>query len=113
MRWETPRPLQVGSRIAFEAQFLGRRLAYTYEVRVLEPGHRLVMSTDAGPFLMETTYTWQDAPHGGTHMTLRNRGQSSGFANLAAPIMSAQVRKATTRNLTLLKAILEGRDSST
>jgi uncharacterized protein YndB with AHSA1/START domain len=111
VRWETPRPVQVGSRIAFEARFLGRTLAYTYEIRDLVPGVRLVMSTDAGPFPMETTYTWQDTPGGGTHMTLRNRGQPSGFANLAAPLMSAQVRKATSRNLALLKTILERRDS--
>ena len=31
--WETPPPVDVGSRIAFVAQFLGRRIAYTYEVR--------------------------------------------------------------------------------
>ena len=93
VRWVTPRPLQVGSRIAFEAQFLGRRLAYTYQLRALEPGVRLVMSTDEGPFPMETTYTWQDTPTGATHMTLRNRGEPSGFANLAPPIMSAQVRR--------------------
>jgi hypothetical protein len=111
VRWETPRPVQVGSRVAFEAEFLGRRLAYTYEVRALEPGVRLVMSTDAGPFPMETTYTWQDTASGVTHMTLRNRGQPSGFANLAAPIMSAQVRKATSRNLALLKKILEAKVS--
>jgi uncharacterized protein YndB with AHSA1/START domain len=113
VRWETARPVRVGSRIAFEAQFLGRRLAYTYEVRVLEPGVRLVMSTDQGPFPMETTYTWHDTPGGATHMTLRNRGQPSGFANLAAPIMSAQVRNATSRNLRLLKRILEGPAATT
>ena len=101
----------MGSRITFEAEFLplGRGLAYTYEVRALEPGVRLVMSTDAGRFPMETTYTWQDTPSGATHVTLRNRGQPSGLANLAAPIMSAQVRKATNRNLRLLKKMLEGR----
>ena len=107
VRWETPKPLQVGSRVAFEARFLGRRLAYTYQIREFQPGARLVMSTDAGPFPMETTYTWQDTRGGGTHMTLRNRGQPSGFANLAAPIMAAQVRRATSRNLALLKKIME------
>jgi uncharacterized protein YndB with AHSA1/START domain len=109
VQWETPRPVQVGSRIRFEAEFLGRRLAYTYEVRVLEPGRRLVMSTDTGPFPMETTYTWEDTPTGATRMTLGNRGQPSGFASLAAPILSGQVRKATNRNLALLKKILEER----
>src|SRR5215212_6180761 len=29
VEWETPRPLVVGSRIAFVAQFLGRTLVYT------------------------------------------------------------------------------------
>jgi hypothetical protein len=32
VEWETPPPLRVGSRLAFVARFLGRRLAYTYEI---------------------------------------------------------------------------------
>ena len=43
VRWETPKPVRVGSRMAFGARFLGRSLAYTYEVRQLEPGTRLVI----------------------------------------------------------------------
>ena len=57
VEWETSPPLAVGSRVAFSAQFLGRRLTYTYEIRELVPGERLVMSTVQGPFPMETTYT--------------------------------------------------------
>lgn len=30
VEWKTPKPVAVGSRIAFVTQFLGRRLAYTY-----------------------------------------------------------------------------------
>ena len=55
--WQTEPPVRVGSRMAFVARFLGRTLAYTYEVTELEPGARLVMSTSQGPFPMETTYT--------------------------------------------------------
>src|SRR3954452_25079703 len=55
VEWETEPPVVVGSRMAFVAQFLGRRLAYTYDVTELEPGHRLVMSTSQGPFPTETT----------------------------------------------------------
>jgi hypothetical protein len=45
IEWESPKPLAVGSRVAFVAQFLGRRLAYTYEVKELIPGKQFVMRT--------------------------------------------------------------------
>ena len=45
VEWETEPPVAVGSRLAFVAQFLGRRLAYTYRVEVFEPGERLVVRT--------------------------------------------------------------------
>ncbi len=44
VEWQTAPPVAVGSRMAFVAQFLGRRLAYTYEVVELDGG-RLVMRT--------------------------------------------------------------------
>lgn len=107
VRWVSEKKLAVGARMEFEAHFLGRRLAYIYEIRELVPGERLVMSTDARPFPMETTYTWEDAPAGGTRMTLRNRGQPSGFSKVAAPVMAAGVRRNTKRNLAELKRLLE------
>ena len=107
--WETARPLAVGSRIVFAARFLGRRLAYTYEVRELTPGERFVMSTAQGPFPMETTYTWEDTPSGAIHMTLRNRGEPSGFASVAAPMMARAMRRANRKDLARLKSILESR----
>jgi uncharacterized membrane protein len=106
--WKSPKPLAVGSRIAFVARFLGRRISYTYEVRKLVPGERLVMSTAQGPFPMETTYIWEDAPGGGTRMTLRNRGEPAGFAKVAARAMAAAIRRANTKDLARLKTILEG-----
>jgi uncharacterized protein YndB with AHSA1/START domain len=109
VEWRTPRPLAVGSRLAFVAQFLGRRLEYTYEVRELAPGAKLVMSTEQGPFPMQTTYTFADAAGGGTRMTLRNRGEPSGFAKVAAPVMARAMRRANGKDLRRLKAILERR----
>jgi len=105
--WQTPPPVQVGSRMDFVAQFLGRRLAYTYEVVELQPGSRLVMRTADGPFPMETTYTWEPAGPEATRMTLRNRGNPSGFARLSAPMMELAMRRATTKDLARLKALLE------
>ena len=110
--WETPAPAVVGSRIAFAAQFLGRRIAYTYEVREIVRDERFVMSTAQGPFPMETTYSWQDTGSGGTRMTLRNAGDPSGFGKMAAPMMAASMRRANQKDLERLKAILEDRELS-
>ena len=106
VEWRTPPPLELGSRIAFVAHFLGRRLAYTYEVVDLSPT-RFVMRTAEGPFPMETTYTWEDTPTGGTVMGLRNRGEPSGFSRLVAPFMSMAIRLATQKDLALLKSLTE------
>lgn len=110
VEWETERPLAVGSRLAFVARFLGRRLAYTYEVRELIPGERLVMATADGPFPMETIYTWADGAGGSTRMTLRNRGKPSGFARIAAPMMARAMRRANLDDVNRLKQILETRE---
>jgi uncharacterized membrane protein len=109
VEWKTPPPLATGSRLAFVAHFLGRRLAYTYEIVELVPGERLVMRTAEGPFPMETTCTWTAASDRSTHMTLRNRGEPSGFGKLVAPFMAAAMRRANRKDLTRLKTILEGR----
>jgi uncharacterized protein YndB with AHSA1/START domain len=108
VQWRTPPPAAVGSRMEFVAHFLGRRLAYTYEVVDLVPGERLVMRTAQGPFPMETTYTWR--PHeGGTLMTLRNRGDPAGFARIAAPALAAAMRRANGKDLEALRRVIETR----
>jgi len=104
---QTPPPVGVGSRMAFVAQFLGRRIEYTYEVREWVEGERFVMSTAEGPFPMQTTYTWSDTPDGGTRMTLRNAGEPSGFGQLAAPVMARAMRHANRKDLQALKSLLE------
>jgi hypothetical protein len=108
VEWKTPRPLAVGSRVAFAASFLGRRLAYTYEIVELVPGLRLVMRTAEGPFPMETSYAWEDGPDGSTLMTLRNRGEPAGFAKLTGALMATAIRRANGKDLRRLKKILEG-----
>ena len=107
VQWKSAPPLAVGSQLAFVAHFLGRRLEYTYEVTELVPGERFVMRTAQGPFPMQTTYSWQDTPDGGTRMTLRNSGEPAGFGRLAAPMMRAAMRRANAKDLRLLRAILE------
>ncbi len=105
--WRTPPPLAVGSRMDFVARFLGRRLAYTYEVVELQPGRRLVMRTADGPFPMETTYTWEPSGERATLMTLRNRGEPTGFAGITAPVLERAMRRATRKDLARLRGLLE------
>jgi hypothetical protein len=94
------------SRLAFRARFLGRTLEYTYEVTDYAPGDRLVMRTEQGPFPMQTTYTWKDAGEDRTRMTLRNRGEPTGFAAVTAPAMAAAVRRANRKDLARLATVL-------
>ena len=107
VEWKTPPPLRAGSKVAFVARFLGRRMAYTYEIVEFAPGRRLVMRTAEGPFPMETTYTWESAGDGDTRMTLRNRGTPAGFSRLFAPFIAIAMRRANRKDLAALKATLE------
>lgn len=108
VEWKTPPPARVGSKLAFVARFLGKRLAYTYEIVELVPESHLVMRTAEGPFPMETTYTWESESARRTRMTLRNRGEPSGFSKLYAPLMAGAIRRANTKDLARLKSLLEG-----
>lgn len=106
IEWETEPPVRVGSKMAFVAGFLGRRLAYTYEVVELVPNERLVMRTAEGPFPMETTYTWEPVGADRTLMTLRNRGEPAGFSKLVSPLMAPAVKRANRKDLDNLADIL-------
>ena len=107
VEWRSPEALKVGARVAFEARFLGRTLAYTYEIKEYVPGRSLVMSTAAGPFPMETSYTFSETPSGATLVELRNRGHPSGFGTIVAPAMAGAMKRANRKDLARLKSILE------
>ena len=107
VEWVTAPPVAVGSKIAFVAQFMGRRMAYVYEVSELIPDERFVMRTAQGPFPMETTYTFASDGESATRMSLRNRGMPTGFSRLISPFMARAVRSANQKDLAALKRLLE------
>jgi uncharacterized membrane protein len=107
IEWRSPRPLAVGTELDFVAQFLGRRLAYTYRIIELVPGERLVMATAQGPFPMETSYQFEAVGSDRCRMSLRNRGRPAGFASVIAPAMVGAMNRANRKDLAAIKAILE------
>ncbi|HUE85219.1 MAG TPA: SRPBCC family protein [Vicinamibacterales bacterium] len=108
VEWQSEPVVVVGARVAFVAEFLGKRLQYTYEVVEFEPGERLVMRAADGPFPMETIYTFEETREGQTQMTLRNHGEPSGMSRLMTPMIATAMRSANTKDLAKLKEILEG-----
>ena len=107
VEWKTPPPLGVGSQVAFVAHFLGRQMAYTYKVTEFVPSERMVMATTEGPFPMETSYSWQSIGDERTEMTLRNRGNPSGFSRILSPLMVPAMRRANRKDLARLKSLME------
>ena len=107
VEWKSPKALKVGAKVAFEARFMGRKIAYTYEIKEYVSGQTLVMSTAAGPFPMETSYTFSETSSGATIVELRNRGRPSGFGTIAAPAIAGAMKRANRRDLARLKSILE------
>jgi len=61
LEWLTPEPLAVGSRIAVDVGFLGRRLRRASEVRELVEGERLVMHR-RGPFPVDDLHLAPQRP---------------------------------------------------
>lgn len=106
VEWNTPKPLAIGSQVSFVAQFMGRKLVYTYEVTELTNGH-MVMQTHQGPFAMQTTYYWQQIDNQTTKMTLVNAGTPTGIMKIISPITRWMMQKANNKDLKKLKQLLE------
>ncbi|MEK5440727.1 hypothetical protein [Fredinandcohnia sp. FSL W7-1320] len=64
IEWKTPKPLKLGSQIAFKANFLGRELSYVYEIVEFIPGEKFVMKTENAHFL------WRQSIHGKPSMKI-------------------------------------------
>ncbi|WP_102272873.1 SRPBCC family protein [Cytobacillus massiliigabonensis] len=107
VEWKTPKPLTLGSQIAFKAKFLGRELAYVYEIVEFIPEKKFVMKTVNGPFPMETIYTWQAIDETHTRMTLQNKGNPKGFNKIVSLFMTFMMRRANMKDLIKIKTILE------
>ena len=91
-------PVRVGSRVRRVASFMGRRVEYVNEVIRLDPGSVLEMRSVVSPFPMEVAYGFEDAPWG-TRVRIRVAGEPSAWYRVAAPVLSAGVRRSVARDL--------------
>lgn len=107
VEWARSENWVLGSQVAFVAHFLGRRIAYTYELVEFVPHQRMVMRTAQGPFPMETSYTWRAIDAQRTWMQLRNQDDAQGFSAIMSPFMSMAMRRANQKDLRRLKAQME------
>lgn len=107
VEWKTPKPLRLGSQIAFKASFLGRELAYVYEIVEFVPQKKFAMKTANGPFPMETIYTFQAIDENHTRMILQNKGNPKGFNKIMSLFMPVMMRIANIKDLKKIKANLE------
>ena len=107
----TEPPLAQGSQVERVASFLGKRIQYILEVVDWEPGSRMGMHSIKGPFPMDVTYEFEEAPSQmvelGTLARIRVQGEASGFFKLASPLLAQMVKKSIGKDLKNLKQILE------
>ena len=101
----TEPPFGVGTKVARVAKFLGKRMHYTPEVVEYQPEQLVAMQTD-NPFDMTITYRFEDAGEG-TRVVLRIQGEGSGFFKLVAPLLAGRVKKNISKDLAVLKGLME------
>jgi uncharacterized protein YndB with AHSA1/START domain len=95
----------VGSRYR-QTRTLPSQREETFEVTEFEPGRRLAIRGDLGPFRSEVTYVL-DPTDTGTTITNTMNLQPTGAARLIAPLAASRVKQAVAANLATLKQILE------
>jgi len=100
-----PGPLVRGASVERTANFLGRTFTYGYVVTEHEPDRLVELKVDR-PFPMLVRYELEDAPDG-TLVAIHASGTPGGFFGWATPLMTRQVRKSITGDLTRLRACLE------
>ena len=108
-RKTSPGPVGVGSAYR-QTRSVPRKGEEGFEVTVFEPGKRLAVRGQIGPFRARIGYLLEAAP-GGTRLTNDVAlDPSPGILGLAARLSIPRVKAAVAENLSKLKEILEARD---
>jgi carbon monoxide dehydrogenase subunit G len=108
-RKASPGPVGVGT-VYRQTRSIPGRSEEGFEVTVFEPGQRLAIRGQIGPFRARVGYLLEAVP-GGTRLTNDVAlDPSPGVLRLAARLATPRVKTAVAENLGKLKEILEARD---
>jgi len=99
-------PLMVGSIFRGRFTFLGRQFDGNLEVTAHEPNHVYAAKMTAGPFPLETRYTFESI-EGGTRIHFVMEGEPGGFFKLAEPVVVSVAKRSYETDLHNLKEMLE------
>ena len=102
----TEPPVGKGSQVDRVASFMGKRIEYVLEIVDWTPQALMTMRSVKGPFPMEVTYAFQDAP-GATLARINVKGGPGGLLKLVGPLMAMGVNKNITKDLKTLKRLME------
>jgi hypothetical protein len=98
--------LQPGARVRRTAMFMGHEIAWVTEVETVHFPHVLNLKVAEGPFVGTINYQIQRSA-GGSHVRIRNRGESSALSFLPASIIETPLKASMEADLGRLKAIVE------
>jgi uncharacterized protein YndB with AHSA1/START domain len=107
-RQTSPGPVGVGTTFTQQNHLLGRRFTSALRVVTYEPGRRFEYETTAGPIRFAGHYTFAPVA-GGTRFTSVDESTPGGWLRVLQPLLQPIAQRQITRNLTLLKRILETR----
>jgi uncharacterized membrane protein len=102
-----PGPMAVGTTLQGASEMMGRIMEWSSEIVEYEPNKKVSQKMRVGPTEVEASWIF-DAVEGGTRLTMRSEGETSGLFKIAGPLMDRAVKKQIEENLARLKAVLEG-----
>lgn len=96
-----------GSKATLRTNIMGKDFDFTYNIDVLTDNERMLMKTEAGPFPMESEYTFKaiDATH--TEVTIINRATPKGVPSFMLSMVKGKVQKTIAESVANLKKIVE------
>lgn len=100
-------PMAVGTTGLYVQKFAGKEMKNDVVVTAYDPPKRYDFKTTSGPVQFEGGMTLEDMG-GGTHLTVKMKGEPGGFFKLAEGMLQKELEKTIERDLANLKVVLEG-----